>query len=269
MTFKTMFRRLRRSLDRSEAAEAWAKACEAYPELAAFGLFEDVLGLLDQALAAAFPDRERLTWIAVGRDQATGETLWSTLLLVAFYPMLSRMRRAVYDSRDDQAEVDQLVIDAFFEATSAIDVTGECDGCANELRRLTLAGLSARLRADRWWWRKTEELTEAVEMNFAEGAGQDDDPPNTHLNPDEVTAFTQHAGPRWLRSKEVELLVDPIVESRSMRSRVYEEHADPIDAERAYQRVKKRRSRAMAKLRTLFVPPAVQPLVEEETCDAE
>ena len=270
MTFGMMFKRMRRSLGRREAMAAWVRAAPDHPGLAEFGSLEDVLVLLGEPVATSLARREKLTRLALGLYRATRDTLWSTLLLVAFYPMLSRIRRGTYDERDDQPEVNQLAIAAFLEAIATVDPTAPPDECAQALRRLTLAGLSARLRSDRWWRRRTQELTTAVETDLAERAEpDDDDDAETDRNPHEVAAFARRAGPRWLRNKDVELLLEPLNEPGSIRSRVFEAHPDRAEAERAYQRVKKRRSRALGKLRVLFVPPAVQPIDEEETCNAE
>ena len=72
-----------------------------------------------------YPERDGLTRALLSEHRASGEALWASVLLVAYYPMLSRLRhRLVSDAvpRDDpETLVRRLGLMLFDEATSALD----------------------------------------------------------------------------------------------------------------------------------------------------
>jgi hypothetical protein len=79
---------------------------------------------LHQALAGAEPEirSERLALVRalIGEYQQTGNSLWAGLLLVAFVPMLTRLRGKFRDPGFSAQDLDQIVVTAFLEVAVRI-----------------------------------------------------------------------------------------------------------------------------------------------------
>lgn len=86
------------------------------PALAADPSILAVLAVLADASEATYPERDALTRALLAEQQRAPSKLWSAALLLAYAPMLTRLRRRLLSSAVDRDELDLLVIEAFLEA---------------------------------------------------------------------------------------------------------------------------------------------------------
>jgi hypothetical protein len=114
-------------------------------ELRAFATPGDVLLALRTSSSFAPPERYALVAALVAEHQKRPHPLWATILLVAFAPMIQRLRAGLGHPKDE--ERDQRAILAFLGALNTIRPTGSYVAAA--LRRATRKALFAEAKRER------------------------------------------------------------------------------------------------------------------------
>jgi len=115
----------------SKFAAAYARGRSTHPVLAPYASPDEALrglGLSSPLDAAA---RDAITLALVAEHQRTQGSLWQSLLLVAYEPMLARIRGRLFDKRDAEA---RLVL-AFLEAVAKVSLAHPPSCLALDLRR--------------------------------------------------------------------------------------------------------------------------------------
>ena len=95
----------------------------------------------------SYPAREALTRAMLEEQRETGKPLWSSALLVAYYPMLSRLRHRLVTTTVTSEELDQVVVAAFLAAVSEVPL--DLDRLPMRLRQRTERQVFTYLRKAR------------------------------------------------------------------------------------------------------------------------
>lgn len=200
-----------------------------------------------------YPARDALTRALVVEHRSSGHPLWASMLTVAYYPMLSRLRHRLVSDRLPREELDQLVLTAFVVAIAELPTHEEVDRIAMRLRQRTARQVFASLRKERGEEHAgpdPEELTAGDEQLHGRCEDATD-----HARLD-LALLLERAAAQGIAPGGLDVIDATIVRRERLRS--YVARTTPDDAvarERTYQRLKRQRSRALRRLRTLLDAP--------------
>lgn len=254
-SLRTTIERLRR-----EALAAPPSAFEAgRAQQAVLAEYPDVAGVL-AALAddreETYPRRDALTRALLLRHRANRQALWASMLLVAYYPMLSRLRYRLVSDTVPRDELDQVVLAAFLAAAGEMPLGDEVDRLAMRLRQRTERQVFAYLRKERELGPAVEDAEELAE-DGADGL-QAPRPPGSEEELLDLALLLERAEQEGVPKASLEVVAATVL--RRQRLRDYVERMAPrdeVERERLYQRLKRQRTRVLRRLRGLLAesPP--------------
>jgi hypothetical protein len=219
----------------------YAGARERHPALAPHEGVASVLAALADDREHTYPERDALTRTLLAEHRESGDALWASMLLVAYYPMLSRLRHRILGHTVARDDLDQLVLASFVAAVR--ETSPDKDRISLRLRQRT------QRRVFRFIRRERAECHAGLD-------DRDDIPeeaaPDPHLERDTEDARTQirllFEAARLTRH-QAEIILATFLNGE--RLRLYVARTVPGDArmqERSYERLKRMRTRALQKL---------------------
>ncbi len=227
-----------------EAGRTKQPALEAHPDVAS------VLIALDDDAEGTYPAREALTRALISEHRASGAALWASMLLVAFSPMLVRLRNRLVSDTVPGDELDQLVVTSFLGALTDLPLSERTDRVAMRLRQRTERQVFAFLRKQREQRHpslEVEEVAEADAEAFAPRRASTDEKLY------DLALLLQRAALEGISPSGLDVVEATVLRRELLRS--YVERLGPDDdreRERMYQRLKRQRSRALRRLKTLL-----------------
>lgn len=253
-------RALKTELRAETSMKLFDEAKKRHPALAGHETPLSVLAVLGDESERRWAEREALTRTLVTEEQARPHPLWGALLLAAYYPMLSRLRHRIYGHDLDPEDFDQLVVSTFLEVVRAFPLTERRDRTSMHLRQMTQRRVFRHIREEH----AARVLIAPEEIDELGPIAPDSWPgcptprrrrkgqPEPVDDRDVVTLLTTRAA--CLGQDQIDLVVTTIV--RGERLRLYVERTypdrDPDERGRIYQRLKRQRSRTLARLRDLL-----------------
>jgi len=217
------------------------------PALAEHTDIGSVLAALAKETDESYPAREALTRAMLEEQRETGKPLWSSALLVAYYPMLSRLRHRLVTTTVTSEELDQVVVAAFLAAVSEVPL--DLDRLPMRLRQRTERQVFTYLRKEREECLRADAAhldTLGVECVQRLHPQRHDD---TFLD---LSLLLERAASQGVHPRSLEVVEATVLHRELLRS--YVERVGPEDEaerERAYQRLKRQRTRALKRLRAL------------------
>lgn len=219
-----------------------------------------VLAVLGDESALRYAEKEALARALLREHK------WNAVLVVAFYPMLARLRGRIFGDAVPGDDLDQIVLSSFFEVVRDFPLSQRRDRTCMYLRQMTQREVFKRVRAE-------QRDLEQVRFDDPEDISrrQDDLESLGHLaswpetkpnkprrrDPKEnaalVSFLVERAG-HILDGDKLELVVATLVRGELLTSYVDRVHPDlsPSERRRTYQRIKRRHSRAIARLREVL-----------------
>lgn len=226
-----------------------------------------VMAALSNRTPNRYREKEAVTRALIVEAQAGNHRLWSAILVLAYLPMLMRLSGRIRSDVPEKGERDQLVVTSFLEAIRTIrrDRTWLClsirritERCVwqhlgrerkmhrficsvdpDDLRRLEAAAVAGDLLGDGPWAEiRPTAGTRGLEADEREAA---------------IAYLHTHAG-HVLDPEEVAIVTTTAIDGERLTGyieRLYP-YLDQLARQHQYQRLKRRHSRAMAKLRLLF-----------------
>lgn len=134
---------MRRWLDGPAAAAALASARERHPALADFAAMADMLRALE-GRSAGIVTKGRITRAVLDEYQARPAEAWAAALVVAYYPMLWRLRCRLGCDGMEPEDLDHLVVECFLVEARRLRTA---DRPILGLRQRTERGVFRTLRA--------------------------------------------------------------------------------------------------------------------------
>ena len=233
-----------------------------------------VLAVLGDESSRRYPEKEALTRTLVAEYKARRETLWSGMLLVAYYPVLKKLHMSLRSNVLCADELEQLVIEQFLQVVAEFRLDNIRDRTCMRLRQGTRRAVFQAVREMDQEHGIVESAAEddlaCLECRFIESLGDDDRPglqtapwpeakqkgkPQT--DPDElelmVTLLLKRARSIVPRRK-LEVVIATFVHGERLRSYVNRRHPRASDTERrrTYERLKRERTRTVDLLRGLL-----------------
>jgi hypothetical protein len=132
-----IIRSLRAELVSPRYARDFEAARRRHNALAGYHTITSVLRVLHDENPSAYPERDALTRALLFEQQHAPSPFWSSALLTAYYPMLSRLRFRIIGDTVLKADLDQAVITSFLNAVSSVSLTDGTDRIAMRLKSQT------------------------------------------------------------------------------------------------------------------------------------
>jgi hypothetical protein len=252
-SLRTTKDRLRRELA-AGTNTAFETARARRPELAPFASILDVLEALDSGSAAGEERRHAIVAELVREHRASKSAVWSKALLVAFYPAMHALRARLTLGSISVDDIDQTILTGFVGAVAELPARALGHFAAFRICR----------RMERYVFKFL--LRERGFRRITSTAGEDEDFTAPHTvgraaiaMADERIALgflLRRATTLGLSPATVELIEATAFAGTSLRAYVRQLEPDDADArKRLYERLKRRRSRALRRLRALVDVP--------------
>lgn len=244
---------LRGEITSARHARSFVAAREREAVLGAFEDVASVLTVLSDESERRYAEREALTRALVREHQRAPSAFWGSVLLVAYAPMLLRLRGRICGDAFSGDDLDQMVLAAFLEVVASFALDRKPTRIAMFLRQDTQRAIFRRLR--------TEQSLQKRLAQLAERALHDDDfelfatePASDELDDDErkeLTALLEGLGAGVVAHGKLEPLIATRLHGETLRAYVQRLHPElgAHELEAAYQRIKRERLRTAAKLR--------------------
>jgi len=225
-----------------------------------------VLAVLGDESALRYAEKEALTRALLREHKRRPHPFWNAVLVVAFYPMLARLRGRIFGDAVPGDDLDQIVLSSFFEVVRDFPLSQRRDRTCMYLRQMTQREVFKRVRAEQ---RDLEQVRfddpEDISrrQDDLESLGHLSSWPETKPNKPRrrdakesaalVSFLVEHAG-HILDGDKLELVVATLVRGELLTSYVDRVHPElsPSERRRTYQRIKRRHSRAIARLREVL-----------------
>jgi hypothetical protein len=216
------------------------------PCLEPFASVEALLSALEDNHEESYPIREALTRALLRRYRTLRHTLPSSILLLAFRPMLMRLRLRVVTSAIPPDDVDQLVVTSFLAAVAEFAHGPPIDRLALRLRQRTARYVFAALPNEIGEPRANVDvetfLSETMEVDSADTSAEASAAVARH----DLDALAAGA----VRKAVVDVLCATFEHPEGLRAYVMRTAAGELEErERTYQRLKRARTRALSRLR--------------------
>jgi hypothetical protein len=221
------------------------------PAIAAHADAASVLTMLDDEVEGTYPAREVLMNALIHEHRATRASVWASLLLGAFKPMLVRLRNRLVSDTVPGDELDQLVVTAFLAALTDVPLT---DRVPMRLRQRTERQVFAFLRKER------EQRHPGIDVEELEDVEPEALSPRTAPTDEDLydlALLLQRAVDSGVSTSGLDVVEATVLHRELLRA--YVDRLAPgndVDRERLYQRLKRQRLRAMQRLKTLLTAPS-------------
>lgn len=214
---------------------------------------QELLDVMHDESPGRWSEREAVTRSLIAEQQrGAAGGLWASLLLCAYYPMLSRLRHRIYGHAFDDEDLDQLVISCFLQVVAELDLAEVPDRTALRLRQRTERRVFKTVRLEQDQHRGRAELDEELVAN-------EDDPREAgkrsrveELDPEETVALLLDVAGDQVPGSNLDLVVSTMLKKEKLRAYVARVNGEGEPDERVYQRLKRRRSRTVNRLRDLL-----------------
>ena len=219
-------------------------------------------------LADRSPDRnsakDGLTRALLSEYQDSHHPLWTALLVLAYLPLIGRIASRIRTDIPASDEREQLVVTSFLEVIATIrpERNWICISLRRDVERRVFKDLHRERRMLRFVCPAEPEDLQRYEEQAVAGARlggelwpetrrESSTAPLERYERDAATAYLTSRAGQLLDSEELALITATAIDGERIAAYVDRCHADlsDIDRYREYQRIKRRHSRAMVKLR--------------------
>ncbi len=255
-SFRSMFATLRAEVRSPKHGAAFADARGRHEAFRDHGSVASVLGVLADDGRARYDEKEALTRALIAEQQSRPGSFWASVLLVAYYPMLSRLRHRIYGHALADDDLDQLVVTSFLAVAAEYPLDAGLDRTPMRLRQRTERQVFRVVCAEQdelllFRSGPPEDLEDEEQVRWPEVRQNGTPAPRNPIDTaDAVTMLVEHAG-QLLDGETFDLVTATLICGRRITS--YVDGAlpdlDPGDRRRIYQRIKRRHSRALARIR--------------------
>lgn len=227
---------------------------ERHPTLVDYESPEVVLATLKDDRKQTYPKREALSRALLAEYRKTREALWANLLIVGYYPMLSRLRHRLFCDSVDEAELNQLVVVSFLEALSTLK-DHEChDRVAMRLAQTTRRKVFNELRSEREQAHAYRDLDTAHLLDLE--TKREERRSVLQSLEFQLLEVIEQARRDSMSADAAETFVTSLFQLR-LKEMTQDEaerlgvEDDPDEIQRIYERLKRQRSRALRRVREL------------------
>ena len=274
--FQQMFVTLRQQVLAPRHAHRFEDAGSRQLALAGHATLASALAVLESPDRGAYAEKEALVRAILAEQQASPGTFWSSALLVACYPMLGGLRARIASNEQPTDELDQLVLASFLEVAGDFPLDRHLDRTfmriRQQTRRRVFRLLAEQRRQDALLWPVDAEVLNELapppwlDSPMASGDGH-------HPASDQAAAvpLLVELAASELDGEGFDMVTATLICGRQIRCFVQRNYpglaAD--EGHRFYQKIKRRHSRAVARLRRVVRGPRwgeARPCTPKEIC---
>ena len=237
------------------------------PELASFASILDVLEALESRSNTSDERRHAIVAELVREHRATKSAMWSKALVVAFYPAMQALRARLALGGVGLEEIDQVIVTGFLNAIAALPEKALGHFAAFRICRRMERYVFRFLASERGFRRLTTSAHEDDTAVVPQVVGDGPDP--TAYDRVALGFLLRCAGKHGVSPSTLALLEVTAFEGTSLSALA--KQIEPHDAhtrKRLYERLKRRRSRALRRLRALADVPERSESVSLQVHDA-
>lgn len=245
--FKRIRTAIARDLRSSKTASLFEVARQSNPVLEPYPSIAAVLTAMDDDSQKSYVQREALTRALIKEHQAHRGPPWASMLLVAYYPMMSRVRAEAHRNAFDRDDLDQLVITFFLDAIRWFPLSRIPDKTAMRLKNMTRDRVIREITRERRKRRESIALVDVALMSdgfnpFAESVSAE-----SELDLKLMAADLRELVAGRVEEKNIDLVVSTLVYGERLRDYIRRTRCLTTETQlnRTYQRLKKRRTRAL------------------------
>jgi hypothetical protein len=264
-SFQLLFSELRHKLTGAQTANGVQELNRAFAEaklrhecLAHYDSIASVLAVMKDESVTGWPERELLTRALVAEFQKRPTPFWTSALLVAYYPMLSRLRHRILGNILDERDLDQLVVTCFLQAARALRLSETPDWTAVRLRQRTARRVFMAIRYEQKEKHdsfSSSELVPILEQSVKANTLcelYDYQNSNDQSVPEESVALLLDLAAHHISEENLDLIISTFLKREKLRDYASRVNYNHEPEERVYQRLKRRRSRVIVRLRRLL-----------------
>ena len=259
ISFRRLFKDLRAEVRASRHDASFADARRRHPAFRDHHTINSVLGVLSDERRKPYAEKEALTRALVAEQQSSPSSFWAAVLLVAYYPMLSRLRHRIWGDTIPDEDLDQLVVTSFLAVVADFPLDAKHDRTALRLRQRTERRVFRAVRheqderqlfrpvrpetfeeLDRPQWPDVRDESHRGPRNAAEAA-------------DVISLLVECAGD-MLDGETFDMVTATLVCGRRIPAFLdrLDPKLPPDERTKVYQRIKRRHSRALKRIRPLL-----------------
>ena len=255
---RQMKKALKKEVQSARASRVFAAARTHQPALANHETPLSALAVLSDESQERYPEKEALTRALLDEYQLQGEPLWSSLLLVAYYPALSRLRGRLKSDALCPRDLDHLVIEKFLEVAGVFPLSFLRKRTCMHLRQQTARSVFQALKEISEERSLIDSVDDVALARLRPSCWPEPSPKSPiRLHPHDVRLATEQllklAGNDIQRGK-LRVIIATKLRGEKLRSYVARRHAGASESEmnRAYERLKRERTRTLQRLRRLL-----------------
>ncbi|MBN2717897.1 MAG: hypothetical protein JXX14_18760, partial [Deltaproteobacteria bacterium] len=146
MSLKEIRRALAAELSARRNMNHFQSIKSSHPVLAEHATVMSVLAILNDERPQAWQEKEAIISAIIAENQRRPDKFWGTLMVVVFYPMLSRLRHRIIGDAMAGDDLDQLVLSVFLEVFNHFPLDTKRDRFCMHLRQMTERRVFRKLR---------------------------------------------------------------------------------------------------------------------------
>ena len=256
--FQKMFADVQRVVLSSRHEHRFKDARSRHPALAVHRCITTVLAALELDVRDAYAEKEALTRACIAEQQASPSSFWASALLVAYYPMLSRLRYRIYGDTLLDEDLDQVVVASFLSVVAEFPLHDKQDRTAMYLRQMTQRLVFQWVRQELREQRLVILLVEPEQIHdLKDEAPLPDRTPWSlghlaHLvDGDSLRLLLASRFGDVVDQSKLDLVLSTMLRGEHLNRQVDRLYPDtpPDERERIYQRLKRQRERTIGRLR--------------------
>jgi hypothetical protein len=237
-TFDKTLRQIDHTLDRHAAVYETGRARSV--ALAPYAGVREVIAALRKDPPLRYAERGAIVQALVAEHGASGHELWTSVLILSFEPMLGRRRARLHARKDEDADLDAIVLLSFLEAIKAYPPTADPAFASHALRLGTEEAIVAHMRRAA---RPPKHETFNERRGHGAGVWQSTDGPLAV----EVERILERGGEG---AEALMVILETSVTGRTLREHVERQFPkSPRAAMRAYEQIRRAQQKVAAELR--------------------
>jgi hypothetical protein len=235
-------------------AMPWSTAQARHPVLHRVATIHSVLAILGDPGNKALRYKDILTRSLIAEHKRNPGVFWTATLLLAYSPMLNRLRGRIMGDAFSSDDLDQLVIGAFLDVVKGFPLLQKRSRTFLHLRRMTEQKVFKKLRDRQKEIHDQQQLIRLAQRLdeldlFGEIKSEDSD-----VDREEMAELLLKIAEGKEPSANLELVINTVVYKANLKEYVHQTFPceDAVQQERVYQRIKRQRLRTLARLKTII-----------------
>ncbi|MCP4603957.1 MAG: hypothetical protein GY847_26115 [Proteobacteria bacterium] len=245
---------LRQEMCSTRHQPVWEQARKRHPVFRKYDSIEAMLAAMADESRRALGHKDILTRVLIAEYKRRSDSIWSSLLLVAYYPMLSRLRRRIYGKAISSDDLDQLVFSIFLQVLDRFSLQKKKRRTSLYLRQTTQKQVFKVVRDRQREKEEQRNLDELARMVGGLDPFDDLRSSQIRLDTNETARLLIRLSEGLIPQDRVEVVIATFLHKENLRSYVArtKDRYPEEDLERVYQRLKHQRRKTIKQLKDLL-----------------